>query len=119
MSSLETHRRKAEAFRDAAAKIDDPGVLVETWFLSAYHFIEACAAKQRIHIQKHQRVPDELDRNPAILGPRASVVAEAFRYLDHHARAKFVYGDSGTKADLAKARRSFATIESACLEVLG
>lgn len=119
MSSLQTHRRKAEAFRDAATKIDEPGMLVETWFLSAYHFIEACAAKRRIHIQKHQRVPAELDRNPAILGARSSVVAEAFRYLDHHARAKFVYGDSGTKADLAKARRSFETIESACREVLG
>lgn len=119
MSSLETHRRKAEAFRDAAAKIDEPGLLVETWFLSAYHFIEACAAKQRVHIQKHQRVPDELDRNPTILGPRSSVVAKAFRYLDHRARAQFVYGDSGTKADLAKARRHFETIASACTEVLG
>lgn len=119
MSSLDAHRRKAEAFRDAATKIDEPGLLVETWFLSAYHFIEACAAKQRVHIQKHQRVPDELDQNPVILGPQSSVVAEAFRYLDHHARAKFVYGDSGTKADLAKARRNFETIETACREMLG
>lgn len=93
--------------------------MVETWFLSAYHFIEACAAKQRVHIQKHQRVPDELERNPAILGPKSSGVAKAFRYLDHHARAKFVYGDTGTKADLLKARRNFETIESACMEVLG
>ena len=119
MSSIDTHLRKAYSFRDVAAKNDDPGMLVEIWFLSAYHFIEACAAKRRIHIQKHQRVPDELTRNPAILGSRSSEVADAFRYLDHHARAKFVYGDSGTKADLAKARRAFETIESTCLEALG
>ena len=119
MSSLETHLRKAKAFRDASAKIDEPTMLVETWFLSAYHSIEACAAKQRVHIQKHQRVPEELERNPAILGPRSSAVANVFRFLDHDARAKFVYTDAGTKADLAKARRSFEIIEAACREALG
>ena len=77
------------------------------------------AAKKRVHIQKHQRVPDELLRNPAILGPRSSTVVDAFRYLDHNARAKFVYGNAGTRADLAKARKSFETIESICREVLG
>jgi hypothetical protein len=119
MSSLETHIRKARAFRDGAAKVDEPGLRVEAWFLSAYHFIEACAAKRRFHIQKHQRVPDELQQNPAILGPRTSEVVDAFRYLDHHARAKFVYGNSGTRADLEKARKSFEAIESICQEVLG
>ncbi len=119
MSSLDAHLRKAQAFRNAASKIDEPALLIETWFLSAYHLIEACAAKQRIHIQKHQRVPDELERNPSILGLRSSVVAEAFRYLDNDARAKFVYGDSGTGRDLTKARKSFELIESACQEVLG
>jgi len=64
-------------------------------------------------------VPDELQRNPAILGPHTSTVADAFRYLDHNARAKFVSGNSGTRADLAKARKSFETIESICREVLG
>ena len=118
MSSLETHIRKARAFRDGAAKVDDPGLRVEAWFLSAYHFIEACAAKRRVHIQKHQRVPDELKRNPSILGPKTSVVVDAFRYLDHNARAKFVYGNSGTRADLEKARKSFEAIVSICEEVL-
>jgi len=64
-------------------------------------------------------VPDELQRNPAIVGPHTSIVADAFRYLDHNARAKFVSGNSGTRADLAKARKSFETIESCCREVLG
>lgn len=118
MSSLETHLRQARAFREGASKVDEPGLLVEAWFLSAYHFIEACAAKQRVHIQKHQRVPDELQRNPAILGPRTPIVVDAFRFLDHHARAKFVYGNSGTRSDLAKARTSFETIESICQEAL-
>src|SRR2546425_4182788 len=83
MSSLETHRRKADEFRDGASGVKEPGLLVEAWFLSAYHLIEACAAKKRVHIQKHQRVPDELRRNPTILGPHTSIVADACRYLDH------------------------------------
>src|SRR6266704_833939 len=49
MSSLETHLRKAEEFRAGASVINEPGLLVEAWFLSAYHLIEACAAKKRVH----------------------------------------------------------------------
>ena len=119
MSSLETHLRKAETFREGASRVNEPGLLVEAWFLSAYHLIETSAVKKSVHIQKHQRVPDELQRNPAILGPHTSTVADAFRYLDHNARAKFVYGNSGTRADLAKARKSFETIESICRGVPG
>ena len=118
MTSLETHIRKARAFRDGAAKVDEPCLRVEAWFLSAYHFIEACAAKRRVHIQKHQRVPDELKQNPSILGPKTSVVVDAFRYLDHNARVKFVYGNSGTRADLERARKSFEAIVSICEAVL-
>src|SRR5207247_10365301 len=112
MSSLETHLRKAETFREGASRVNEPGLLVEAWFLSAYHLIEACAAKKRVHIQKHQRVPDELLRNPAILGPRSSTVVDAFRYLDDNARAKFVYGNTRPEADLAQARKTFAPIYS-------
>src|SRR5438552_18583217 len=85
MSSLETHLRKAETFREGASRVNEPGLLVEVWFLSAYHLIEACAAKKRVHIQKHQRVPDALQRNSTILGPHTSTAADAFRYLDHNA----------------------------------
>ena len=45
-------------------------------------------------------------------------MVDAFRYLDHNARAKFVYGNSGTRADLEKARKSFEAIVSICEEVL-
>ena len=111
--------QKYRIFKKAASITDSPEVQTEMWFLSAYHLIEACAAKARAHIQKHQKVPDELARNPSILGSKTSEVAEAFIYLDNQARAKFVYGDSGSDKDLEKARRSFETIETACLEVLG
>jgi len=101
-----------------AATSTSPEMQVEAWFLSAYHWIEACAATHRLHIQKHHRVPLELERNRSIFGDKTARVAEAFQYLDNEARAKFVYGASGTPADLERARRAFDTIRSACEEVL-
>ena len=119
MTRLENHMARYREFKRAAGLSDSASVQVESWFLAAYHLIEACAAKRRIHIQKHHKVPDELSRNPSILGPRTKEVVDAFRFLDFEARAKFVYGASGSKADLARARRSFEAIDAACLEILG
>lgn len=118
MSRLETHLARYREFRDAASATGADAVRVESWFLAAYHAIEACAAKKRLHVQKHSRVPEELSRNPAIFGERTRDIVEAFRFLDLEARAKFVYGGSGTDADLRRARQSFETIEAICTEVL-
>lgn len=119
MAHVKTHREKARRCAEDAARASSSEMRVEGWFLSAYHFIEACAAKHRLHIQKHQRVPTELRRNPGIFGTRTAEVLEAFQYLDAEARAKFVYGGSGTEADLEKAQVSFETIRSICEEALG
>ncbi len=86
--------------------------------MSAYHFIEACAARQRVHIMKHQRVPDELRRNPSIVGDRSERAAAAFHFLDTTARAKFVYGETGNLQDLEEAQRAFQLIEQVCREAL-
>ena len=67
----------------------------------------------------HVPVLDELKQNPSILGPKTSVVVDAFRYLDHNARAKFVYRNAGTRADLETTRKGFEAIVSICQEVLG
>ncbi|HKZ64463.1 MAG TPA: hypothetical protein VJ400_08470 [Thermoplasmata archaeon] len=118
MSRLETHLARFREFRDAASATEADAVRVESWFLASYHAIEACAAKNRLHIQKHSRVPEELTRNLAIFGDRTREVVEAFRFLDLEARAKFVYGGSGTDADLRRARQSFEAIEAICTEAL-
>jgi len=118
MTRMESHLARYREFKKSAELSDSDAVKVESWFLAAYHAIEACAAKHRIHIQKHHLVPRELERNPAIFGERTKQVADAFRYLDFEARAKFVYGGSGKASDLVLAKRSFETIESACEDVL-
>lgn len=114
MSKLAAHLERAQAYREDAQRAKDMGSQIELWFLSAYHFIEACAAKHRFHIQQHQRVPAELKRDPTIFGERTSEVIEAFRYLDYDARAKFVYGASGTKADFERARKYFDVVVEIC-----
>ncbi|MDE1821856.1 MAG: hypothetical protein KGJ23_12400 [Euryarchaeota archaeon] len=114
MSSLENHLQRAEEFLAQANVSDLRAPKVEMWFLAAYHLIEACAAKARLHIMKHQKVADELRRNPTILGEDSDRVAEAFRYLDHVARSKFVYGASGSEEDFQEARSNFALIEEIC-----
>ena len=118
MSRLVTHLEQARQFREGAEAATSPGMRVEAWFLSAYHYIEACAAKHRLHMQKHQKVASELKRSPEIFRDRTARVVEAFLYLDNEARAKFVYGTSGTKADLERARECFEAIVSICEEVL-
>lgn len=112
MSRLTTHLGRAREFKRAAEHVDYPGAKVQMWFLSAFHFIEACAARQRQHIQKPEGIPDELERNPAILGSDSGRIAKAFHYLEHEARAKFVYADSGSRADLERALESFVLIDS-------
>lgn len=114
MSKLEVHLERAQAYRQDARRAEDAGSQVELWFLSAYHFIEACAARHRLHIQQHRRVAAELKKDRTIFGERTNEVVEAFQYLDYDARAKFVYGASGTKADFERARESYDVIVKIC-----
>jgi len=119
MTTLDRHLAQYRAFKETA---DLPGASpqgrVELLFLAAYHLIDACAAKGGQHINKHQNVRRELERNPIILGERTGRVWRAFNDLQGDSRAKFVYGGRWTERDLAEAVRSFETVERLCLEAL-
>ncbi len=119
MATFERHLTQYKAFKETA---DLPGAApqsrVELLFLAAYHLIDACAAKRGQHINKHQNVRSELERNSIILGDRTDRVWRAFNDLQGDFRAKFVYGGRWTEKDLAGAVRSFETVERLCLEVI-
>lgn len=119
MATLARHMEQYTAFKKTA---DLPGATppgrVELLFLAAFHLIEACAAKRGQHINKHQNVRAELQRNPVILGDRTEQVWRAFNDLQGDFRAKFVYGGRWTEKDLSDAVRSFETVERLCMEVL-
>ena len=120
MATFEMHMEQYSAFKKSA---DSPGVTpqgrVEMLFLAAYHLIDACAAKKGQHINKHQNVRRELEKNPLILGERTGKVWRAFNDLQGDCRSRFVYGGRWTKEDLRIALDAFGTIELLCLEAIG
>src|SRR5574342_693135 len=120
MATFERHMAQYRAFKGMA---DLPGATppgrVELLFLAAYHLIDACAAKHGQHVNKHQNVRRELERNSVILGERADRVWRAFNDLQGDWRAKFVYGGKWTEKELAQALEAFATVERLCIEAIG
>ncbi len=119
MATFERHLTQYKAFKETA---DLPGAApqsrVELLFLAAYHLIDACAAKKGQHINKHQNVRPELEKNPVILGENTDRVWRVFNDFQGSFRAKFVYGGRWTKKDLEEAVRSFEAVERLCLEAL-
>jgi hypothetical protein len=65
---------------------------VEAFFLSAYHLIESCAAYERVHINKHQRVRFILMQNKFIFQDDTETVWMNFQKIENQLRPKFAYG---------------------------
>jgi len=119
MATLELHLEKYRAFKASAAAAGVAAeAKVELLFLAAYQIIDACAAKKGAHINKHQNVRQELQKNTAILGAHTTKVWRAFRELQGESRSRIVYGAKWTAIDLHEAEDRFQSIESKCLEVL-
>lgn len=120
MGDIENHLKLYQRFK-ADAENDKlfEGTRAEAYFLSAYHLIEACAAKERVHINKHQRVRQVLEDNLFILGKGTEPVWRAFQTIENQLRPKFSYGFSWTPKDIEEVIELFRTIESTCLEVMG
>ena len=67
MGSKDNHFKLYEKFKNDAENINNfEGTRVEAYFLSAYHLIEACAAQDRVHINKHQHLRSMLTKNEFI-----------------------------------------------------
>ncbi len=69
MGTLDNHVKLYETFKKDAENVDvSKQSRVELYFLSIFHLIEACAAKHNIHINKHQRLRNILEKNTYIFG---------------------------------------------------
>ena len=120
MGSLEVHRTAHERFgRDAGNVANYEGTRVEAYFLSAYHLIEACAARERVHINKHQRVRQALEENSFIFGEDTEAVWRAFQRIENQLRPKFTYSFSWSPEDLEEVVGNYLAIEKICLRRLG
>lgn len=119
MAQTEAHLDRYRKFRaDAFREENSAEIRVEALFLAAFQYIDACASRLNVHINKHQNVRRELEANDRVFGERTEEVWRAFQELEVRVRPKFVYGSRWTTKDLERARRLFEAIEAHCREVL-
>jgi hypothetical protein len=120
LASYDVHRTAYERFgRDADNESNYEGTRVEAYFLSAFHLIEACAAMERVHINKHRRVRQSLEENSFIFGDDTETVWRSFQRIENQLRPKFTYSFTWSRADLEEVKKKCMTIEDICLRRLG
>lgn len=119
MGSYDNHFELYKRFKkDAENENNFEGTRVETYFLSAYHLIETVAAKERIHINKHQKVRAVISENSFIFQEGTETIWRCFQRIENQLRPKFAYAFSWTSEDMMEVVRNFNRIEKICLEVL-
>ena len=120
MSSQDNHFKLYERFKNDAENINNfEGTRVEAYFLSTYHLIEACAAQERVHINKHQHVRSMLTKNEFIFKDDTNKIWMNFQKIENQLRPKFAYGFSWTETDMKNVKTCYKKIEKICLEKLG
>lgn len=119
MSDFNTHLELYKKFKkDAENESLFIGTRVEAYFLSIYHLIEACAAKERVHINKHQNVRSVLEENEFIFKDKTSTIWKSFQIIENQLRPKFTYTISGSKIDFNAIKENYKIIEKICLEII-
>src|SRR5207253_4944702 len=87
MTTRPRHLGQHEDFKKGAElDANPPQVRVESIFLAVFHLIDACAATHNVHINKHQRVRYELERNPAVFGKRTEEIWLNFQDIEARLR---------------------------------
>ena len=119
MSSFENHLKLHEKFRQDAENAGNyEGTRVEAYFLSAYHLIEACAAKERVHINKHHKVRETLENNSHIFREHTETVWRNFQLIENQKRPKFAYSMAWTSEDMGDVEEAYQKIVEAGHKVL-
>lgn len=120
MTSRSRHLAQYHDFKKGAElDANPPQVHVEAIFLAVFHLIDAFAVSHNIHINKHQLVRYELERNPVIFGDRTDEIWIVFQDIESRLRPKFVYGKNWTKKDFDSVFEKASRIKRICQEVLG
>ncbi len=120
MGQKDTHLGHYQRIRKDAYRTDlADETRTESFFLAAFHVIDACAAVHGLHIGKHQNVRHELEATSAVFGERTRSVWTQFQEIENRVRIRIVYGSEWEAKDLRRAQELFEGIERVCLEVLG
>jgi len=119
MGSFENHKMLYERFKKDASNTElFEGTRAEAYFLAGFHLVEACAAKSRVHINKHHSVRKVLQENTFIFGEDTDKVWQVFQTIENQLRPKFAYGFNWTKNDICEMEERFATLEKLCQKVM-
>src|SRR5438132_11370142 len=95
MTTRPRHLAQHEDFKKGAElHANPPQLRVESIVLAVFHLIDACAATHNVHINKHQRVGYELERNPAVLGKRTEESWRNLQDVEARLRPQLVYGNN-------------------------
>lgn len=119
MSTLDTHKELYLKFRQDALKDDlYEGTRVEAFFLSAFHLIEACAAMERVHINKHQKVRSVLEKEDQVFSKDTELVWKSFQKIENQLRPKFAYSAGWDAEDLKEVKEEYKSLEAIALRKL-
>lgn len=119
MGTLENHKKLYLNFKnDAENENLSKESRVELYFLSVYHLIEACAAKNRIHINKHQKLRNILESNIIIFKDQTEDVWRLFQNIENKLKPKFSYGFTWNAKDFIKLKAIYFELEEICLKVM-
>lgn len=114
------HKKKFKMFKgDAENEENSAPTRIESYFSSIFHLIDACMAKNNLHIDKHQRVRTMIEANPEVFGNKGEEVWRAFQKIENQIRPGQTYGGKINGKELMKTQKLYGKIKSICLEILG
>jgi uncharacterized protein (UPF0332 family) len=119
MASQSVHVEKYRLFkRDAQNEENSIPTRIEAIFEACFHLIEACMAKERLHINKHSRVRSMVTEHENVFGEDSDKVWRAFQELENQIRPGQAYGGRIDGPQLERAQDIMKEIEDVCNTVL-
>ena len=97
---------------DANNESNSIPIRIEAYFYSAFHLIEAIAAKTGVHIEKHQKVRTMLEKHPTIFKGNTEQIWRAFHEIENQIRPGQIYGGAINGKKLTRAIELFRIIET-------
>jgi uncharacterized protein (UPF0332 family) len=119
MASHDIHLQKYKLFkRDAENEENSIPTRIEAIFEACFHLIEACMAKDGLHINKHSNVRSMITGHESVFGEDSEAVWRAFQELENQIRPGQVYGGRIDGPQLQQVQDIMKRIERVCNTIL-